>query len=366
MIMLSFGSPSCEHTGLEPQWHKACSHIQICANDQPAGQPTQIMYMLRVLTRSVSNNRTLPPMPALGVDGCARAPLLFKHQVGANPLATSSYQMETRGLRTHCKMRVHAFNQKHAQQNSLTATRTLVRQHYVLNQSTLPRRSLWRPQRRCPSRDQPAQVDRRRRRYATHRRRATSLRYLRNAADFHCPAVKICTSVQPLLRISCYGVRMRNAQACRMDAAKAADLGMSPAEVMRSVFAGIGNLQSAKGLPELVARLAGRNCCPGACPVGQKREELVPERVNGTHRLCAPARADTLKYAAALRLVLPSEKSEAQAVVLTPNQRLLQGSAWSIRVRLARRQGLPRQRQPSKEAANASTGLRRKAKQEGV
>jgi hypothetical protein len=125
--MLSFGSPSCEHTGLEPQWHKACSHIQICANDQPAGQPTQIMYMLRVLTRSVSNNRTLPPMPALGVDGCARAPLLFKHQVGANPLATSSYQMETRALRTHCKMRVHAFNQKHAQQNSLTATRTLVR-----------------------------------------------------------------------------------------------------------------------------------------------------------------------------------------------------------------------------------------------
>ena len=122
----------------------------------------------------------------------------------------------------------------------------------------------------------------------------------------------------------------------RTDAAKAADLGMSPAEVMRTIFASVGHLQTAQGLPELVARLAGRNSRPGACPIGQMCEELVPQRVNGTHRYCAPAGADTLEDATALRLVLPSEKSEAHAVIFAPKQRLFQGSAWVVWMRLAR------------------------------
>ena len=59
MIMLSFGSPSCEHTGLEPQWHKACSHIQICANDQPAGQPIQTKWTRTCITIGAKHSPTV-------------------------------------------------------------------------------------------------------------------------------------------------------------------------------------------------------------------------------------------------------------------------------------------------------------------
>ena len=39
---LSMGTLKCEPAVLEPQWHRASSHIQICANDQQAGQPKQM------------------------------------------------------------------------------------------------------------------------------------------------------------------------------------------------------------------------------------------------------------------------------------------------------------------------------------
>ena len=118
---LSMGTLKCEPAVLEPQWHRASSHIQICANDQQAGQPTQIMYMLRVLTRSVSYIRTLPPMPALGVDGCARAPLHFKHQVGAKPIGNKRLPGKRERSAPIVNKRARVFIGNMHTKNSLTA-----------------------------------------------------------------------------------------------------------------------------------------------------------------------------------------------------------------------------------------------------
>jgi len=135
----------------------------------------------------------------------------------------------------------------------------------------------------------------------------TSSIYLKNAADFHCPAWSICARVLPLLLRS--WPRRKGAvhnEACH----RLTRLCVPFSEILCPVAVWVWDLQPVQQLPQPVASMPSCHLRPGSRAIRQDGKELVPQSMDGTSGHPTLARADAPQHSVSSGSVLSSQQAE--------------------------------------------------------